>query len=53
MIPALNSSTQAGVGCFPMESPVDSSEFSIRIICSSLKVSAVSKSGQGHPTETC
>lgn len=53
MIRALNSSTQAGVGCFPLESPVDSSKFSIHIICSSLKVSAVSKSGHDHPTEMC
>lgn len=53
MIPALNSNTQAGAGCFPLESPVDSSKLSIRIICSLLKVLAISKSGQGHPTEMC
>lgn len=53
MIPTLNSSRQAGVGCFPLESPVDSSKLSIHIICSSLKVLAIPKSGQGDPTEMC
>lgn len=52
MVPTLDSNTQADIECFPW-SPVDSSKPSICIICSSLKVLAISESVQGDFTELC
>lgn len=52
MVPTLDSSTRADIGCFPLESS-GFIKLSIYIICSSLKVFAISESVQGDLTELC